>query len=106
MPVGIQRSLRQFRRQAFGNVNAATHDHSEKSHIALDAAILAGAFEDVLKDLGLVDRNDPAIRLAVANQIITFAKVGVHDPAQLRNFALEAVRIERNRPPPWIPGTD
>jgi hypothetical protein len=81
-------------------------DHSENRHIALDAAILVDAFESVLKDLGLVDRNDPVIRLAVATQIITFAKVGVHDPVQLRNFALEAVRIERSRPPPWLRGTD
>jgi hypothetical protein len=79
-------------------------DHSEYRYIALDGDILVEAFDGVLRDLGIVDRNDPEVREVVAKEIITFAKVGVHDPVRLRDLALEAVRVQRSRPPPWIPG--
>jgi hypothetical protein len=45
----------------------------------------------VLNQLGLVDRNDPAV-LVVANRIIAFAKTGVLDPVQLRDLTIKAVR--------------
>jgi hypothetical protein len=64
-------------------------DHSEYMHIALDGAILAEVFDGVLKDLGLVDRNDP--------------EVGVRDPLQLRELAFEAVRIQRTLSPRGFP---
>jgi hypothetical protein len=79
-------------------------DHSEYRHIASDATVLVDAYEGVLKELGLVDRNDPATRLAVANHVIVFAKAGVHDPARLRELTLEAVRIEQSGSPPGLPG--
>ena len=71
--------------------------NSENSYLATDAGILIDAFEAVLKELGLVDRNDPAV-LVVANRIIAFAKTGVLDPVKLRDLALKAIRKER-RPP-------
>jgi hypothetical protein len=79
-------------------------DHSEYRHIAMDAAVLVDAFESTLSELGLADHTDPAMRLAVANHIVVFAKAGERDPVRLRMLTLEAVRIEKSRPPhrtPW-----
>jgi hypothetical protein len=73
-------------------------DESEYGHIALDGAILVDAFEGVLKDLGVADRNDCKMRQAVANQIVTHARVGVHDPVRLRKLVFEAVQLEWYRP--------
>jgi hypothetical protein len=44
-----------------------------------------------LKELGLVDRTDPAM-LVVAKYIIAFAKAGERDPVRLRELTLEAVQ--------------
>jgi hypothetical protein len=44
------------------------------------------AFEGVLTELGLVDRDDPLSEL-VAVKIIELAQQGVHDPNQLRHLA-------------------
>jgi hypothetical protein len=66
-------------------------DNSENGYLATDAAVLVEAFEGALRELGLVDLNDPATQV-VANHIITFAKAGVLDPAQLRDLTLEAIR--------------
>jgi hypothetical protein len=66
----------------------------QNSYLATDAGILVDAFEAVLNELGLVDRNDPAV-LVVANRIIAFAKTGVLDPVQLRGLTIKAVRKER-----------
>lgn len=65
--------------------------NSENSYLATDAGILVDAFEAVLNELGLVDRNDPAV-LVVANCIIAFAKTGILDPAQLRDLTIKTVR--------------
>jgi hypothetical protein len=67
---------------------------TENSYLATDAASLVDAFEAVLNELALADRNDPAV-LVVANRIIAFAKTGVLDPVQLRDLTLKAVRKER-----------
>jgi hypothetical protein len=63
----------------------------------VDGAILVDAFEGVLEDLGLADRNDPAAQV-VANHLVTFAKAGERDPVRLRELTLEAVRVERRQP--------
>jgi hypothetical protein len=68
--------------------------NSESSYLATDAGILVDAFEAVLTELGLVDRNDPAV-LVVANRIIAFAKTGVLDPVLLRDLTVKAVWNER-----------
>jgi hypothetical protein len=71
--------------------------NSENSYLATDTGILVDAFEAVLNELRLVDRNDPAV-LVVADRIIAFAKTGVLDPLKLRDLTVNAVRRDR-RPP-------
>jgi hypothetical protein len=70
--------------------------NGESGYLATDAGILVDAFEAVLNELGLVDRNHPAV-LVVANHIIAFAKTGILDPLKLRDLAVKAVREERRR---------
>jgi hypothetical protein len=65
--------------------------NSEDSYLATDAGILVDAFEAVLNELGLLDRNDPAV-LVVANRIIALAKTGVLDPVRLRDLTVQAFR--------------
>jgi hypothetical protein len=72
-------------------------DNTEKRYLAVDGTILVDAFEGVLEDLGLADRNDPAAQV-VANHLVTFAKAGERDPVRLRELTLEAVRVERRQP--------
>jgi hypothetical protein len=72
-------------------------DNSKSGYLAIDAAVLVEAFEGALNELGLADRNDPAA-LVVAKHIIAFGKVGVLDPARLRDLTVRAVRKEP-RPP-------
>jgi hypothetical protein len=68
--------------------------NGENSYLATDTGILVDAFEAVLNDLRLVDRNDPAV-LVVANRIIAFAKTGVLDPLKLRDLTVKAIRRDR-----------
>jgi hypothetical protein len=56
-----------------------------------EAKVLISAFEDTLKTLGLVDRDDP-LTMLVAKCIIGFAKKGERDPVRLREHALTAVK--------------
>ena len=49
------------------------------------------AFEDALRELGLVDRNDPAT-LMVAQRIFELAKRGERDPTRLRDGAVKSLR--------------
>jgi hypothetical protein len=72
-------------------------DNTEKRYLAVDGTILVDAFEGVLEDLGLANRNDPAAQV-VANHLVTFAKAGERDPVRLRELTLEAVRVERRQP--------
>jgi hypothetical protein len=67
-------------------------NYSGNGYLATDASVLVGAFEGVLRELGLVDRSDPAARL-VAGLIITFAKAGEGDPVRLHDLTLEAFRM-------------
>jgi hypothetical protein len=81
--------------------------NSENSYLATDTGILVDAFEAVLNELRLVDRNDPAV-LVVANRIIAFAKTGVLDPLKLRDLTVKAVRTDRRpltEPPVPIRGS-
>ena len=52
--------------------------------------VLVTAFEDTLKMLGLVDRDDPAT-LMVAQRIIELAKQGERDPRRLREGAVQTL---------------
>jgi hypothetical protein len=53
--------------------------------------IIAAAFEDVCRDLGLAPREDP-LRDIVARAIIDCAKKGEHDPIRLRACAHDAIK--------------
>ena len=55
-----------------------------------DATILVGAFEDTLRELKLVDREDP-LTLRVAKHIIKLAKQGERDPVRLRQLTIQFV---------------
>jgi hypothetical protein len=55
-----------------------------------DRKVLADAFEDTLRELKLVDREDPVTRL-VAEIMIELAKEGERDPARLRDLTLKSV---------------
>lgn len=61
---------------------------------AFDAAavkIITTAFDDAIKELGLVGRTDPKAEL-VARKIIESARMGERDPVRLRELATAGVR--------------
>ena len=53
--------------------------------------IIVAAFEDVLRELRLTDRNSPAVEV-VAKRIIGFAHQGENDPGNLRDLVLKSIR--------------
>jgi hypothetical protein len=52
---------------------------------------IVAAFEDVLRELRLTDRNSPAVEV-VANRIIALARQGENDPGNLRDIVLKSIR--------------
>jgi hypothetical protein len=54
-------------------------------------AMMGEVFEDVLKTLGLVDREDPVTQL-IAHRIIELVQSGERDPVRLKQLTLEAVK--------------
>jgi hypothetical protein len=52
--------------------------------------VLSVAFEEALRELGLVDRTDPAT-LLVAKRIIELAQQGERDPNRLREGAIKGI---------------
>ncbi len=58
-----------------------------------EIAVMVTAFEDALRELGLVDREDPATTI-VAKRIIELAKQGERDPARLCEGAVKRARLE------------
>jgi predicted ATPase len=52
--------------------------------------IIVAAFEDVLRELHLTDRNSPAVEV-VAKRIIAFAHHGENDAANLRDLVLNSI---------------
>jgi hypothetical protein len=55
-----------------------------------DIEVLVSAFEEALRELGLVDRTDPATQL-VAQRIIELAQQGERDPIRLREAAVKGI---------------
>ena len=53
--------------------------------------VIAAAFEEVCRDLGLATREDP-LRDIVARAIIKCAQTGEHDLARLRKCAHEEIK--------------
>ncbi len=64
------------------------HDHAFSPE---DVKVLIGAFEDTLRALNLVDREDQ-LTISVAKLIIEFAKEGERDPVRLRELVLKTLR--------------
>jgi hypothetical protein len=62
-----------------------------------EVAMMGDVFEDVLKTLGLVDREDPATQL-VAHKVIELVQSGERDPARVKKLTLEA--LNGNGPTP------
>ena len=52
--------------------------------------IIVAAFEDVLRELRLTNRNSPAVEV-VAKRIIAFAHQGENDAANLRDLVLNSI---------------
>jgi hypothetical protein len=55
-----------------------------------DSKVLTTVFEDTLKALSLVDRDDPLTHL-VARKVIEVAKLGQRDPERLRSCVLASL---------------
>jgi hypothetical protein len=51
--------------------------------------IMGDVFEDVLKTLGLVDREDPLTKM-IARKVIELAQTGERSPARLKQLTLDA----------------
>ena len=69
---------------------SASDEHEQEA--GPDAiALLAVALEDALRQLRLVDRNDPAAT-KVAKKIIELARRGERDPIRLRDQAVQSFR--------------
>jgi len=54
-------------------------------------ATIGHVFEDVLKELRLVSRQDPVTDL-IAEKLIELANAGERDPVRLKQLTLEAIR--------------
>ena len=52
---------------------------------------IVAAFEEVLSELRLTDRNSPAVEV-VAKRIIALARRGENDPGNLRDLVLKSIR--------------
>jgi hypothetical protein len=52
---------------------------------------MGNVFEDVLKELGLVNRQDPVTEL-IAEKVIDLANAGERDPERLKQLVLEAIK--------------
>jgi hypothetical protein len=59
-----------------------------------DIRRLTTAYEQTLRTIGLVDRNDPIAEM-IAKKIIEIAQTGVKDPAQLSALAIKEIGIRR-----------
>jgi hypothetical protein len=57
-----------------------------------DIRRLTTAYEQTLRTIGLVDRNDPIAEM-IAKKIIEIAQTGVKDPAQLSALAIKEIGI-------------
>ena len=57
----------------------------------INARVLIDAFEDILRALKLVNRDDP-LRMLLARHIIDLAKAEERDPVRLRDLTLNAIK--------------
>jgi hypothetical protein len=66
------------------------HDHAFTPE---DVKVLIEAFEETLRALNLVDRED-RLTMTVAKLIIEFAKEGERDPNRLRDLVVKTLQHE------------
>ena len=59
-----------------------------------EAQVLVDAFGKTLKELGLVDRDDPVTRL-VAGCVIDLAEQGERDPQRLRDLTVKTIQRQQ-----------
>jgi hypothetical protein len=52
--------------------------------------VMAGAYEELLGDLELLDRNDPFTEV-VAKEVIEAARLGLHDVPAMRQWVLDTL---------------
>jgi hypothetical protein len=57
-----------------------------------DIRLISDAFDQVLRALSLIDRNDPVTEI-VAKKIIDIARAGERDPGRLSALAIEQLGI-------------
>ena len=87
----IKQGARVFKRACPEMPILASDEHEHEAFGPDAIAVLAVALEDALRQLDLVDRNDPAATM-VAKRIIELAKRGERDPIRLRDQAVQAFR--------------
>jgi len=68
-------------------IHALLHKHAFGPE---EVKLLASAFEDTLRALRLVDRNDPMTTI-VAKKIIELAQSGERDPIRLRDDVVKSL---------------
>jgi hypothetical protein len=54
-----------------------------------EVTVLGNVFEDVLRRLGLVDRNDPLAEM-IAKKVVEFATAGIREPDRLKAVTIQA----------------
>jgi hypothetical protein len=57
-----------------------------------DIKVLNTAYEDALRALCLVDRNDPLTEL-VAKKVVEIGQTGIRDPRQISGMAVKALGL-------------
>jgi hypothetical protein len=58
-----------------------------------EVALMGNVFEDVLKELGLVDREDPLVSL-IAHTVVELVQSGERDPVRLKQLTIAAIKGE------------
>ena len=91
-----QQEARAFKRACPEMPMSASDEHEQEAFGPDAIAVLAVALEDALRQLRLVDRNDPAAT-KVAKKIIELARRGERNPIRLREQAVVSFCKEESR---------
>ena len=87
----IKQGARVFKRACPEMPILASDEHEQEAFGPETIAVLAAALKDTLRQLRLVDRNDPVVTM-VAKRIIELAKQGERDPIRLRDQTVRSFR--------------
>ena len=80
-PIRVRRSKNLFRRAKSGREAVFEPEIIQ---------VMAGAYEELLGDLELLDRNDPFTEV-VAKEVIEAARLGLHDVPAMRQWVLDTL---------------